>query len=136
MKRCARCGVEKPSGEFRRNSKSPDGLHPYCKSCPTVYDANRYHSNPSKWRVYNKDARGRFRAWIWELKSGPCLDCGQSFHPVAMQFDHVRGTKIGEVSSMALGSRERLVAEIAKCDLVCSNCHAVRTWNRVRLSER
>jgi len=50
-----------------------------------------------------------------------------------MQWDHLPGTaKKREVSNMVLrGFRRRtILEEIAKCELVCANCHAVRTFNR------
>jgi hypothetical protein len=66
------------------------------------------------------------------LKSGPCKDCGQKFDPVCMQFDHVpsRGTKLGSVGLFVTKSENELLAEIAKCDIVCANCHALRTKHR------
>jgi hypothetical protein len=65
-------------------------------------------------------------------KQKPCADCGGTFHPVAMDFDHVRGEKLNEVSTLLRtgSSLETLKAEIAKCDVVCSNCHRVRTFTR------
>lgn len=69
------------------------------------------------------------RDLIATLKDAPCVDCGGRFPPHAMQFDHVRGEK--EFNIAREGTRctvERLYAEIAKCDLVCANCHAQRTW--------
>lgn len=70
---------------------------------------------------------------IWTAKSKPCMDCGQTFHPVCMDFDHRPGeTKIEPVSHMlsTSGSIPKMLAEIAKCDVVCANCHRMRTWLR------
>jgi hypothetical protein len=49
-----------------------------------------------------------------------------------MEWDHVRGEKIRSVSEMCnrMCSKETILTEIAKCELVCANCHAVRTFNR------
>lgn len=47
-----------------------------------------------------------------------------------MDLDHVSGTKYKDVSSMTTYSWERVLAEIQKCDLVCSNCHRARTYLR------
>lgn len=49
---------------------------------------------------------------------------------VGEQFDHVRGTKMKDVSRMLMYSEAKILAEIAKCDLVCANCHANRTYMR------
>jgi hypothetical protein len=74
--------------------------------------------------------------WYRELKSGrPCADCGGIFHYSAMEWDHLPGLpKVAEVSTIVARtrSRRRVLEEIEKCDLVCANCHAVRTFNRIR----
>lgn len=75
-----------------------------------------------------KKARLRNRDFVSKLKSKtPCLDCGGTFHPAAMEFHHV-GPKAGNVGEMVNKgiSLARLEAEIAQCELVCANCHRVR----------
>ncbi len=64
--------------------------------------------------------------------SSPCADCGGRFPPEAMQRDHPPGvTKVANISSLQnRRSTTLLKAEVAKCELVCANCHAVRTYHR------
>ncbi len=71
-----------------------------------------------------------FRDWLFVLKSNPCMDCTRTYPSVAMDFDHVRGEKHSEVTDMWSWSRSKVLAEIAKCELVCANCHRVRTYTR------
>jgi len=55
-----------------------------------------------------------------------------------MDFDHVRGKKLFELSVTAIlnaRSMEAIEAEAAKCDIVCSNCHRIRTFTRKKLEE-
>lgn len=68
--------------------------------------------------------------YINSFKARPCMDCGGEFPDYVMQFDHVRGQKHRIVSGMKQYSKERIDAEIAKCDIVCANCHAIRTEKR------
>ena len=58
------------------------------------------------------------------------MDCGVQYPPCAMDFDHVRGVKIASISHMRNKNFpvEKIEAEIEKCDVVCANCHRVRTW--------
>src|SRR5690242_14535745 len=63
---------------------------------------------------------------IKELKSNPCKDCGQTFDPVCMDFDHRPDeVKLGQVSQFR-HDEAAFYAEVAKCDLVCACCHRLR----------
>lgn len=67
-----------------------------------------------------------------KYKAGrPCADCGLHFHSVAMDFDHRPGeVKLFNISASSSRTDEEVEREIAKCDLVCANCHRVRTHTR------
>ncbi len=64
-----------------------------------------------------------------KLKSG-CVDCGYDKHPQALQFDHVRGEKSFSISNSLTRSLDVLLAEVAKCEVRCANCHAIKTAER------
>src|ERR1051326_1741302 len=73
----------------------------------------------------------RRRALLDSLEATACLDCGGSFPPECMDFDHRPGqAKVRDVGSMVTSAMETLLAEVAKCDLVCANCHRIRTRKR------
>jgi hypothetical protein len=64
-----------------------------------------------------------------EAKSKPCKDCGGTFPPYVMEFDHARGNKRACLNSL----KDKIKAfniEMAKCDVVCANCHRIRTYLR------
>ena len=132
VKRCPRCGETKPLSEFHKNKLRRDGVQVYCKPCRAVIDHGYYERvrgtrvPPRAWE------RGR-NEWLLSLKNGrPCTDCGKVFPPQVMQWDHLPGTpKLGEISTEFRGrSRDAILQEIAKCELVCANCHAIRTFRR------
>lgn len=80
----------------------------------------------------------RNREFIWDLKrNGNCLDCKGRFPPEAMDFDHTSDNKLKTIARMVSEavSLKRIKEEIAKCDLVCSNCHRVRTAKRIRFTD-
>jgi hypothetical protein len=62
-----------------------------------------------------------------------CVDCGYRLHPDALEFDHLRDKSftISECRSRSINS---LLAEIEKCEVVCANCHRIRTSNRRSLA--
>lgn len=74
----------------------------------------------------------RNRNIIIRAKAVPCADCGVRYPPYVMDFDHVRGDKVDLVPRMAVRpvSLLHLLREIAKCEVVCANCHRLRTSRR------
>ena len=66
------------------------------------------------------------------LRDVPCADCGQRFPPCAMDFDHRDPTmkRYGVTRMVGRAGTTRILAEAAKCDIVCANCHRSRTLAR------
>jgi hypothetical protein len=83
-------------------------------------------------QVTTRRRRSSLRQQINVLKQRPCADCGVQYPPYVMQFDHVAGEKFDDICTMRrrLLGWNTILAEIAKCDVVCSNCHASRTYFR------
>lgn len=101
----------------------------------SVEDQRRYLQNPRKREnhyAYIKKRREMRRDWMVEYKeSHPCTDCQQFWPWYVMHFDHVRGEKVGDIGTLILGhSMDVIRAEMEKCELVCANCHAIRTHAR------
>jgi hypothetical protein len=97
------------------------------------------------WEIKNKyseylskkmnGGRNYRRAYLKKKKeSSPCTDCGISYPYFMMQADHIDGllNKKLKTFNMAKNQKE-LNEEFEKCELVCSNCHAVRTYERQAL---
>lgn len=76
--------------------------------------------------------RRRRRKLVHEHKmSLGCVDCGYAENASALEWDHRPGVeKLGDPSKMAYGPLDKYLEEIAKCDLVCANCHRIRTTDR------
>lgn len=134
MKLCTRCGQVKPLSAFAKNAARKDRAHSRCKACRAEIDHERYEVKVGRAvpREPQRSERGR-TAWMASLKEGrPCTDCGQVFPSQVMQWDHLPGhEKLGDISVAFWGrTREEVLAEIAKCDLVCTNCHTIRTFER------
>jgi hypothetical protein len=70
-----------------------------------------------------------YRAWC---EAGPCADCNGSFRYWMMHADHIDhgGKTDGPAAIARNGSVRRLLVELSKCDRVCANCHADRTYRR------
>jgi hypothetical protein len=137
-KTCIRCSETKPTTEFyvnRRPGRRGDGFNAACKVCIRTSARDAYRTDLGRARDAKKRVNKRVKKVLLyrEAKNHPCTDCGQTFAYPAMEFDHLPGSeKVNSVSRLAFGnlSWERAAEEIAKCELVCANCHNVRTYNR------
>lgn len=80
----------------------------------------------------SKKHRAKISAAAREAKSVPCKDCGVQYPFYVMQFDHVRGEKKFTIATIGRTyiSMKDLQEEIAKCEVVCANCHCARTYIR------
>ena len=83
-------------------------------------------------KISIKKQKETLARYLKEVKEkNPCMDCKISYPYYMMDFDHVRGTKQANVAELINTlSKKRLDEEIAKCEVVCSNCHRARTYAR------
>ncbi len=101
-----------------------------------------------KWRQkhlpFEADRQYKYRInkapykYMVEMKNKPCADCHIQYHFSAMDFDHLPKFKknFGIAQGALNASLQEIKAEIAKCEVVCSNCHRVRSWKRNVLTSR
>lgn len=132
MRKCTKCGTEKQIDEFHRKGT---GRKTVCATCCREYGRSHYAANKDTYRETAKkhrdETRRKNRDYVRKLKeSAPCTDCRQKYPYYVMQFDHL-GDKERNVADMMQFPRARLEAEIQKCEIVCANCHAVRTYTRM-----
>jgi hypothetical protein len=128
---CSKCKLEKDSQDFAWRYSGVKRLTA-CRSCHKTYHRSWYLRNDAVRREEIKAHQRERLALLRAMKDGPCSDCHGRFHFSAMDFDHVRGEKqITPVLMARQGwSLARIQAELEKCELVCSNCHRVRTHFR------
>ncbi len=132
-KRCPKCDQPKHVNQFGWKNQAKGLRDVYCRTCRRTYNRSHYDRNKSAYRARNRRANERQREWLRTLKVGPCVDCRKKYPPCVMDFDHRDPTgKIANVSVMIQrwNSKKKVLAEIAKCDLVCANCHRLRTCKR------
>jgi hypothetical protein len=135
VKICSACSLVKPADEFNRKGGA---LQSKCKSCQRAYHRLYYQRNRSRFIAKNRRnknrQRKRLRTILLKIKQRPCQDCRGTFHPWVMELDHRDGT-IKEAAVADLVSKgctdARLLEEVEKCDVVCANCHRMRTYRRL-----
>lgn len=132
---CTRCKIEKDETEYAVKLK---GRAAHCKECFNKWYQSHYTKNwqamYERREVHRKRRLKALQKTVEEIKLGGCHDCGFTYPPWVMDFDHVRDEKLYNVANMVQQgmSLAKVLEEIAKCDLVCANCHRERTyWRRV-----
>lgn len=133
-KQCASCKQTLCVTEFEFKDKKNNRRSSWCKQCMRAYKKRHYSENKDRYlqvaTICNYKRRHQLRLEVWKyLSQHPCVDCGEH-DPVALEFDHRDpATKIDTVSHMVTKMRplSDILAEIAKCDVRCANCHRKRT---------
>lgn len=126
---CRSCHQDLPIESYRWKNQAMGFRIERCQECDIQDRAARYARNPASYLDSNKRTQAYLKTVLNRMKSGPCMDCGRTYQPYVMDFDHRDpSTKVCKVSSLVYsGSEQMVLDEIAKCDLVCSNCHRIRT---------
>lgn len=137
MKHCNVCDKSLPLEAFGKNKARYDGLQSRCKSCRREYQNAWFQDNKelqSQRIKKNRDAKKKILSdYIWSLLSTtPCMDCGEA-NPLVLEFDHrdpaMKEYKIAACRGAKTIGLDTLKQEIAKCDIICANCHRIRTQN-------
>ena len=139
---CSGCKLPFELERFNRNKSMKDGRSRYCKTCQGIKQKAYYNGEAKTGYISGIKESARIRnernvAYVNEIKARPCSDCGGTFPPVCMDFDHLPGFVKRENVSIMVASGLSLKAiqeEIDKCELVCSNCHRIRTSIREPIS--
>ena|ERR1700686_4676476 len=116
----------------RKNYKNPALSTRACKQCQKLR-CRKYcidYEEKRKGRVSNYKAKMREKKFqLVTYKGGKCLDCEGVFHPCCYHFDHLDPVqKVAGIAQLMHRPLAELKVEADKCDLVCANCHAIRTY--------
>ena len=135
LKRCAMCKQTKPLSEFNVHRGRKDGLQPQCRECSRARSRRYYAENRDKHLEVIRARRARERATNQDLMlaflaTRACVDCGET-DVCVLEFDHLRDKTCNVSTMVHRGVRWALIVEeIAKCEVVCANCHRRRTHAR------
>lgn len=98
--------------------------------------ASKRHYENNKHRYLERNARYRqeIQDYVRKIKEeNPCKDCGKTFPYYVMDFDHLDAkNKVNTINYYSSTGRiGALKKEIVKCEVVCANCHRIRTHERL-----
>ena len=107
---------------------SQDKLRRYVQ--PSLLDSSKNQKEKPQKRSAAKKREVQQMLGKMKEDSG-CIDCNTKYPFYVLDFDHTRGNKVSNIGQMLdYFSMEDILKEVAKCDIVCSNCHRTRTYQR------
>lgn len=122
---CPNCGLNKTIEEFNKNKNRKDGVQGICRVCDREKAAISYHEKYKDKHIVRATKRKKeLRNWLTEYKkTKACEKCGDTRWYV-LDFHH-NENKDDSVSQLVVRgcSKDRVLKEIAKCKILCSNCH-------------
>lgn len=131
FKNCCMCKVDLPTLSFKANKRKKDGLQSQCIECQKLYRKSHYEKNKQKYIDKAKVWNDKFLDWWKDFKSSlSCTSCGEN-HPAVLDFHHTDPLeKDSEVSYLVnFGNKSRILEEVNKCVVLCSNCHRIHHHN-------
>lgn len=133
-RRCGRCLLEKPVEEFNWRRRARGQRDNMCRPCRAAYKQEHYAANKQRYvaqarRRKQMVAEERMRYLLDYFADHPCADCGED-DPTVLEFDHLREKAFDVSHALPYRAWGAILAEIAKCDVVCANCHRRRTARR------
>lgn len=126
LRKCVGCCEELSKESFSWKNKQKGTLQSRCKSCYNTYNREHY-AKSDKQPVIDRSNRNNKKLWQrykdWKLTQQCCI-CGES-SPECLDLHHVdpaiKDGNIGDIVSKY--NWQKVLAEIAKCVVVCANCH-------------
>ena len=145
---CTKCGLMKPISQFTFQNRAKGYRKSRCRvcsveDCMVCFAKNRKRYTKVSYRSMKRRRLEHTLKVYKYLLEHPCVDCGET-EPIVLEFDHVRGKKVKDVTRMVgdCHSWGLIELEIKKCDVRCANCHRLRTarlpgttlyqkWNKI-----
>ncbi len=130
---CTKCRLKKNLLDFPFKHKARNIRNSVCKVCQREYKNDYYRKNSIREMKRNMRRKNSIRQWINDYKkSSKCSKCGND-HPAVLDFHHInpKHKEIDVIKASDYGwGIKRILKEIKKCLILCSNCHRILHWSK------
>ena len=127
MKVCSTCKGRKGLDSFNFKNKVRQTRNSVCKDCMKTYRSNHYANNKKTYldQKTKRSLKYRLEFYDW-LKKQECTDCGEKNFRV-LELDHQRDKSYNISERISYTPFKTIMKELEKCEVVCANCHRIRT---------
>jgi len=132
---CTKCKKEKFLSDFNKDKKSKDKLSCQCKKCLNAYNRLYYRKNIDKKRKYDKGRRQENKQWFVNYKKTlKCENCPEDrYYCLVFHHRNPEEKKRGIADMVRTRfSKETILKETAKCQVLCANCHRELHWKEAQ----
>ncbi len=130
-KSCPRCGKSRPVSDFSFRNKAKGTRASYCKLCHRKIRNKLYYASPLPDQTRIRQRVREIQQWLNDYRRQLTCPCGEN-HPGCLVFHHIdpntKELPVSQVAQRGWG-RDRIMREIAKCQILCANCHSKLHWN-------
>lgn len=121
MKKCNKCNETKAEDKFAFKNKIENKRKTICKVCERTYKTAYYNRNKKDYPIRTKKRRALLKTLIQNSKTH-CKICGES-EKICLDYHHLFDKKFILSQGHNIGSIKKVKEEIAKCIILCANCH-------------
>ena len=137
VRHCPRCDRDLPLNTLDFRDSGRTRLRSYCRDCAKSAWRDWYSKDEHRQRHHQlvgerRRARAnRHRGIVRALKRQPCADCGKTCPAEAMDFDHLWAKRLDTSRLPHVSGTVTMLEGVEKCEVVCANCHRIRTKHRL-----
>jgi len=111
----------------------------YDKEYHKTYSPIWYKENKKEHYQKRVERKTKLKQWLYEYKKHlKCSKCGYNSHGAALEFHHPNNDKDTHIGQMICNvtSQEKILKEIEKCEVLCSNCHQILHWEMNNINSK
>ena len=128
LRTCEKCKEEKPLIAFVKAKQCKYGRTHCCKDCNRHWRSPQYKEQRRP-RAEKENEKNRERKKVLvDMFDNKCHDCGNTYPACVYDFHHIDSFQKDIKISLLRRINDKLIAEINKCIMLCSNCHRIRHW--------
>ena len=129
MKNCSKCSTLKKISDFGFRNKAKNIYQSWCKKCLRDHNRQVYVERPNRKqqvRALSLKYKADMEKFLFEYLSAHPCSCGET-NILTLQFDHLRDKSFTIACQATSSSIATIKAEIDKCQVLCANCHSIKT---------